>query len=70
MVVSFIIFNEGHEYVGTKPIDKAGGTGDYSIRMSFITKRVETSPLVKRTSVDGDTAGELNECPVSGPESR
>ena len=30
----------------------------YSIRMGYITKRVEKSPQIKRNSAEGDTAGE------------
>ena len=33
----------------------------YSVRMSYVPKGVETSILVKRTSVDEDTAGKLTE---------
>ena len=52
-MVFFITLNEGYEYVGTNPVDEAlRDRMTYSIRMSYVPKRVETSTLVKRTSVD------------------
>ena len=61
-VVFFITLNEGYEYVGTNPIDEAlRDRMTYSIRMNYVPRRVERSILVKRTSVDDDTAGKLTE---------
>jgi len=61
-VVFFITLNEGYEYVGTNPIDEAlRDRMTYSVRMSYVPKRVETSILVKRTAIDDDTAGKLTE---------
>ncbi len=76
VLLFFITLNEGYEYVGTNPVDEAlRDRMTYSIRMSYVPKRVETSILVKRTSVDDDTAGELNDFartkhrnPAEGPD--
>jgi nitric oxide reductase NorQ protein len=61
-VVFFITLNEGYEYVGTNPIDEAlRDRMTYSVRMSYVPKRVEMSILVKRTSLDEEIAGKLTE---------
>ena len=59
-VVFFACMNEGAEYIGTNPMDKAirerfGRT----IRLTWPPVRVETKILVKRTGVDKETAEKL-----------
>ncbi len=59
-VVFFACMNEGAEYIGTNPMDKAirerfGRT----IRLTWPPMRVESKILVKRTGVDKETAEKL-----------
>jgi nitric oxide reductase NorQ protein len=59
-VVFFACMNEGGEYIGTNPMDRAiRERFTRTIRLSWPPKKVEAKVLRNRTGVDADTADKL-----------